>query len=46
MVNNFAKISVDGKKGERVITLQTFNISNEQKWQYQIKESELKIIAH
>ena len=34
------------KKGERVITLQTFNISNEQKWQYQIKESELKITAH
>ena len=46
MVNNFAKISIDGKKGERVITLQTFNISNEQKWQYQIKESELKITAH
>jgi len=41
--NNFSKISVSGKRNERVMTIQTFDINGEKKWEYQIKAQDLKV---
>jgi alkaline phosphatase D len=40
--NNFAKISIEGKKGERTVYFETFNAQGEKKWNFQISEKELK----
>lgn len=41
--NNFGKISISGAKGARTITFETYTISNEQKWKFQLNENELKV---
>ncbi len=41
--NNFGKISISGPKKERTVKIETFDVAGNQKWDYSIKESELKI---
>ena len=43
MENNFGKISISGKRGERIVHFETITISGETKWKYDIKESDLKL---
>lgn len=39
---NFAKISVTGKKKERILKCTVYNVAGEEKWSYSIKESDLR----
>ncbi len=41
--NNFGKISIQGPKGERTITFETYTVQNESKWKFQVSENELKV---
>ncbi len=42
MENNFGKISVSGKKGERKLILETFDVKGVNRWRYEINQRELK----
>ncbi len=39
---NFARISISGKKRERILKCTVYNVAGEEKWSYTIKESDLK----
>ncbi len=43
MENNFSKIGISGKRGERVLTFETYSSTGENKWRYELKESDLKL---
>jgi alkaline phosphatase D len=40
--NNFGKISLSGGKGDRKVTLETYDISGKKRWSHVISEKELK----
>lgn len=42
MENNFCKLSVNGKKNERVLTIQCYSKLGEQLWEHKIVQQELK----
>ncbi len=39
---NFTRISVSGKKKERILKCTVYNVAGEEKWSYSIKESDLR----
>jgi alkaline phosphatase D len=39
---NFAKITVSGKKKERILKCSVYNVAGEEKWSYSISESQLR----
>jgi alkaline phosphatase D len=41
--NNFGKISVSGKKGERQVRLETFDAKGSSRWSFTIHEKDLKV---
>lgn len=43
IANNFGKISVNGSKNERKLTLETFDIDGKSRWRYVINQQELKV---
>ena len=40
--NNFGKIAVSGGKGDRKVTLETYDIEGKKRWNFSISEKELK----
>ncbi len=40
--NNFGKIAISGAKGDRKVTLATFDIDGKQRWNFTISEKDLK----
>ncbi|MBL7814495.1 MAG: alkaline phosphatase family protein [Saprospiraceae bacterium] len=43
IANNFGKISVSGKKGERKLTFETFDIDGKNRWQFTLNQKDLTL---
>ena len=43
IANNFGKISVNGSKGNRILTMETYDIDGKNKWRYAINQKELTV---